>query len=275
MAENAFSIVTADGAAPRRFLLFLHGILGRGSNWRTVARKVVAARPVWGVALVDLRMHGGSQGFAGPHTVAAAARDLLALDGVLPAPIGGVLGHSFGGKVALEYLRLRPDALDHVMDVDASPSARPLSEDRSSTLEVLELLESLPPRLPSRAALVERAIQAGIGRPLGEWLAMNLESRDGQFALMLDLKAVREMLADYLTVDLWPVVEAVPGRARLDVIIGDRSGVFPPEDRERLARAADAQPTRLFVHTLPTGHWVHAEDPMGLVRILTSVIPAI
>src|SRR5690606_41911913 len=43
-----------------RWMLFLHGILGRRSNWRSFSRRWVAARPGWGAVLVDLRGHGDS-----------------------------------------------------------------------------------------------------------------------------------------------------------------------------------------------------------------------
>ena len=273
MPANAHSLVVADGVAPaaaRQWMLFLHGILGRGNNLRAIARRVVAARPAWGVALVDLRMHGASRGFAPPHTVENAAADLQLLEAGLPGPVRGVLGHSFGGKVALAYLERRGGALSHVIDVDASPAARRLSADRSTTVAIIELLEQLPPSLPSRAALIEGVAEIGIDRSLGEWLAMNLEAHAGGFRLALDMVAIRALLDDYLARDLWGVVEALPPATRLDVIIGDRGGVFPPEDRARLAAAAAAQPGRLLVHTLPTGHWVHVEDPEGLVRIVVD-----
>ena len=69
----AFSTVTANGAAPSQWMFFLHGIFGSGANWRTFAKRFVEARPSWGAALVDLRMHGASQNCAPPHTIEAAA----------------------------------------------------------------------------------------------------------------------------------------------------------------------------------------------------------
>src|SRR5687767_12064792 len=97
----AHAVLAPEGAAPRRWIMFLHGILGSGANWRSFAKGLLAACPGWGAVLVDLRMHGSSQGFAPPHTVAAAAADLASLG--LPGPLGAVVAHSFGGKVALAY----------------------------------------------------------------------------------------------------------------------------------------------------------------------------
>src|SRR5580692_7313306 len=102
-------------------MLVLHGILGSGNNFATIARRLAAACPAWGFALVDLRMHGQSQGAPPPHTIAAAAEDLGRLEEGLRSPVAGVMGHSFGGKVALAYAARAQHELDQVWVLDASP----------------------------------------------------------------------------------------------------------------------------------------------------------
>ena len=61
----------------------------------------------WRAVLVDLRMHGASQDFSPPHTLAACVADLRALENSI-GPFHGVIGHSFGGKVALELVGAPP-----------------------------------------------------------------------------------------------------------------------------------------------------------------------
>src|SRR5689334_12030746 len=90
------AFVTDPAAQPAQWMLMLHGILGSGGNLRTLARRLVERAPGWGFLLVDLRMHGQSQGAPPPHTIAATAEDLMRLTAQLGLPIGGVLGHSFG-----------------------------------------------------------------------------------------------------------------------------------------------------------------------------------
>src|SRR5689334_4335188 len=94
----AHSLVRSDKAVPERWMLFLHGALGSGSNWRSFARRLVEDLPQWGAVLVDLRMHGASQDLKPPHTLRAAAADLALLETALDRPVRGVLGHSLGGK---------------------------------------------------------------------------------------------------------------------------------------------------------------------------------
>jgi len=262
---------SAEGSRPERWLLFLHGLLGRGGNWRAIARRLVAARPGWGAALVDLRMHGATQGFPPPHTVAATAEDLLALDGALPGPVRAVLGHSFGGKVALAYLVRRGDALDRAVIVDAMPGARPGREGPGTTLDVLGWLGALGV-IPSRADFIARAREAGYGHALAEWLAMNFRRTEAGYELALDLGAIRALLDDYFACDLWPVVERPPGALALHLVIGEHSPVWGAGDRARGDRIAAGSNGRVIVHRLPTSHWVHAEDPDLLLGVLTGAL---
>src|SRR5690606_3974496 len=101
---------TDDGRDGRR-LYVLHGFFGQGRNWSSFARRLVELRPDWVVVLVDLRLHGDSLDLPGPHTLAAAAEDLVGLHEAAAAGAGNasdppeagsarpaLLGHSFGGK---------------------------------------------------------------------------------------------------------------------------------------------------------------------------------
>ena len=91
------------GEYPNIFII--HGILGSGQNWRTFARKLQTRLPNLGIALIDLRNHGRSPRGVAPHTLRACAEDLLRLSADIGEP-DIVIGHSFGGKVALEFSAL-------------------------------------------------------------------------------------------------------------------------------------------------------------------------
>ena len=268
----AHSVVTADGAHPERLVLFLHGILGRGSNWRSFARRLVAARPSWGAVLVDLRMHGDSQPMEPPHTVARAADDLVALEAALALPVRGVIGHSFGGKVALSYVAERGDALSHAFVLDATPGPRPTAAGSEATVAVVDFLSRVEGETwPSRPAFVARAIAEGNAPGLADWLAMNLAPRGDGLAIRLDLAAIRALLADYFARDLWPIVESPPGDLALHVVLGGRSRVFGDEDRARLVAASAAAPTRVHAHVLEdAGHWLHVDDFDGLFAVISA-----
>jgi pimeloyl-ACP methyl ester carboxylesterase len=266
------ALVTAPGATPSAWMLFLHGIFGTGANWRTFARRWTAERPTWGAVLVDLRMHGRSQGFAPPHTIAAAAADLRVLEASVPGPVRAVTGHSFGGKVALEYVASRRGDLERAWIIDSTPGARIDRHGSETTLEVLEILESLPRELPTRQAFQDALAEKGVEPSLVAWLAMNVgpsPGDSGTYVFRLDLAAIRLLLDDYFARDVWPVIESPPSTVRVGLVIGGRSRVFDEADRERARRAAEAHPDRVEVHTIPdASHWVHVDAPDALLAIL-------
>jgi pimeloyl-ACP methyl ester carboxylesterase len=254
--------VAPEGGTPRGWLLFLHGILGSGSNWRTIARRLVAERPDWGALLVDLRMHGRSQGAPPPHTLDAAADDLVRLAANLDVPIRGVIGHSFGGKVAL-VLRGKLE-LAEIWVLDSTPGARPEPRnDPDSAEHVIDALHRLPRAFPDRAAFVAAMTGSGFSRALADWLAMNLEPADGAgYRLRLELDAVGELLTDYYRRDLWSALESGPGA--LHLVVARRSRALDDDDRRRAASLP------ISLHTIEAGHWLHMEAPDALVALLTA-----
>ena len=273
----AHAFVTAPNHVPTRWILFLHGVFGSGNNFRTLARRWVASEPSLGLVLVDLRMHGRSQGFPPPHNLEAAARDLLAIDALVAARGGavrGVVGHSLGGKVALEYVAAKRGRLGRAWIIDSNPGARPNAAGSESTLRVYELLRSLPPLFPTRAAFNDALAAGGLDSAMIQWLAMNVDAVDGGYRFRLDLDAIDALLRDYFVRDLWPIVENPPGDVAVELIIGGRSLVLDSADRERAAQAARENPERVAVHIIPeASHWVHVDAPDALFALLSSHPP--
>jgi len=267
----AHSLVVDKGASPERYVLFLHGILGTRANWRGVAKRVVGDRPEWGAVLVDLREHGESLGQPPPHTLRACADDVAAVVNVLDLPIGGALGHSFGGKVVLEWLRSRDGLETSTWVVDSTPSLSSVARDGSATGEVLRLLERLPIDWESRESFVAAVTDAGQPEPVAQWLAMNLQRRDdGRRRFGPDMGTIRALVADYASTDEWSVVESLPKRCTLDFVLGGRSSVVSQKDRTRLAKIAQRDP-RLRVHVIErAGHWVHVDAADSLISLLVD-----
>jgi pimeloyl-ACP methyl ester carboxylesterase len=245
-------------------------MLGTGANWRSFARRLAGAAPSWGFVLVDLRMHGASQGAPPPHTIARAADDLVRLGDALALPVRGVLGHSFGGKVALAYAARRASPLEQAWVLDASPGARASSA--SSVQGIVALLGRIPEPYASRDAFVEAVMAEGHARSFAEWLAMNVRRGEDGLRLRVDLDAIRALLADHLATDLWPSLEHVPDARAYDIIVGERSDVFDAGDRARLEAIAARDP-RVRMHLLRgAGHWVHVDAPEALFTLVSTAL---
>lgn len=245
---------TTLGKGPRRAVV-AHGILGSGRNWRTLVRKLAARCPEWTFVLVDLRNHGDSQGFSGPHDLEACARDVASFHPEL------VIGHSFGGKVALACLR--DHGLPEVVVLDALPG--PLTGTRQVD-DVLAALHRVPIPLQQRSEL---AGHLPLSPELVAWMSTNLRSGPDGLRWRFDLTAIEEMMADYGRTDFWPLVE------RTDApITFVRAGLSDRWTPEVLARFAELPPwSRVRLTTLANaGHWLHVDDPDGLLHVLVACL---
>ena len=264
----AHTRVAAGGAAPRSWLVVLHGIFGAGRNWTTVARGLADARRDWGALLVDLRMHGASQGFPPPHTLESCAADLAVLKDALGLPVTAVLGHSFGGKVALAYLARRPAGLRQVWVVDADPSA---AEPDGGAWDLLRAVRALPPVFPARADLVAGLARFGFDRRTAEWMATNLAPAADGYRWRLDFDAIEALLRDFFRRDLWTVVEDAPP-VDLRFLKAAESDVMSGAAVARL-EAIGASTGRVEVDRVRGGHWLNADNPGALATLLVSRLP--
>jgi len=255
----------ADGD-PDRWLYVLHGIFGAGRNWATVGRRLHAVRPDWGVILVDLRLHGHSQGFAPPHTLAACVHDLVELSRSVGDRPDGVLGHSFGGKVALMTVPALHPA--QVWLIDATPSRRTPG---GSAVRMLEALKRLPARFADRSAAIGALEETGIARHVAQWMATNLVRAGSVYEWRFDLAGLEALLDDFFRRDLWDVVETPPEGTTIHLVRATGSDVVGDAEMARF-RAAGAG-GRAVAHELHGGHWLHVDDPEGLLRLLADGLP--
>lgn len=274
-------LLAAPGATPTKVVVFLHGILGSGANLRSHARRFIQSRPEFLAALIDLRAHGQSLGVEpftpneveGRHpgdTVAGAAQDIVETAQTWDLPVAAVVGHSFGGKVALAFATLQPK-LQNVMTLDSAPGPRGDARGSEQTVQVLAMLETLQHPWRDRDAFIAEVEHRGLSRALGQWLAMNLEPRPEGFVFRLSLERINALLSDYLAIDLWPVVERAAKEKiepRMHLVIGAKSHVYSPEDRLRAHAIAAESEDHVTVDLLNTSHWVHVEDPQGLSALL-------
>ena len=246
--------------APRAAFI-LHGILGSGRNWEGFARRWVAAAPAWRLCLVDLRNHGESKGFMPPQTLEALADDL----GELAATVGGpewVVGHSYGGKVALHYARAYAGApLSRVWSLDSTPGA---SAGGGGEVErVIEAVGAAPQPVPDRATLRDWFRAQGFSPMLAGWMTTNLRQTPEGLVWRFDVAGIAAMLADFRARDAWDVLESPPAGVHVHLVRAGQSDRWTPDVLHRLA-ASQAE-----VSVLPgAGHWLHVDDPDGLLNRL-------
>lgn len=114
----ALSCIDIAPEGAERTLVFLHGFGGSARQWRYQLTHFADRHRV--IAL-DLRGHGLSDQPDGPYDLATLLNDLDAALRLLDVPKSFVMvGHSFGGALAVEYALRQPARISHLILVAAS-----------------------------------------------------------------------------------------------------------------------------------------------------------
>ncbi|KAG0475862.1 hypothetical protein HPP92_012307 [Vanilla planifolia] len=267
--------------------VFLHGILGGRKNWGSFARRLAQEFPLWQFLLVDLRCHGDSAQIKKhePHTVASAALDVLQLVSQLRMIPRVLVGHSFGGKVVLSMVEQAAKPLARPVRVwvlDATPGkVRTGGDGEDRPGELIAFLQRMPKQVASKQEVVSAIVQEGFSEDVAQWVVTNLRpiSNDSSnslgFSWIFDLDGIAEMFRSYETTNLWKIVENVPSGVHMNFLKAERSlHRWALEDLQRIHAAeelASNEGAGVKMHVLEdAGHWVHADNPDGLFKILSK-----
>lgn len=245
----------------------LHGIYGRGRNWQTIAKGVVAERPEYGCWLVDLPYHGSSPPARHGDTISGLAHDVrewLDAEGVMP---NAILGHSYGGKVALAMAAQWPGARLQVWVIDSTPELKPPS---GSAWGMLEVVRRLPPRFASRDEAVQALVEHGYALGVAQWMATNLAREGEEFVWALDFDAMERLLRDFFSTDLWDVLESPGPEHDIHIVKASESSAISDT---AVARIESASGGRVHLHHRQGGHWIHAESPQVVTELLVNALP--
>ncbi len=129
-------------------VLCIHGITSSRRSWTRFGEALAATHQV---VAYDQRGHGDSAGVGGPMTLERSVADLRAVAATLPGPVHLLVGHSWGGAVAV--LGGRAIAPQKVIAIDPMLHVVPgtFAADYVEDLRVLLALESTPKEAAIRA----------------------------------------------------------------------------------------------------------------------------
>src|SRR3989338_5458761 len=174
------------GTGPQTAIL-IHGVMGSSRNLSTIAKNLVKRFPKWQVILPDLRHHGASGYFDPPNTVRACAQDIFDLN--IQASM--IIGHSFGGKVALCLNELMP--VKQVWVWDAEPG-RVAPE---QTYQTVQKLRQIKMPMPTRQAVQKAILDLGLSREIAAWMTTNLREASGGLIWKFNLEVILELLDSF------------------------------------------------------------------------------
>jgi pimeloyl-ACP methyl ester carboxylesterase len=338
---------------PTHAIGFLHGIMGNKKNWRTPAKTFIRQHPEYAAFAADLRGHGDS-GLLSLSTTAEMKKNTvhscaLDLQDILlskpfqqkfpqlqsSSPSGSsypqerisnysnlvLAGHSFGGKVLLEFLKMlhdrnfspSPASSDHHQKqqhgtqsiaftsfiLDSIPDFfDPTVDDNlhqhHSVNNILSIVEAAPKVYSTKQqALDYLQVQNGLNPMIAQWLLMNLEpvleTSSGssknpikEWRYSFDIQGIVELFDNFKGLSYLDFLENFnmgkeePTKKKGKIVFV-RSGKNPfwkhNSIDERLQAICQKNPHVVYVTMPHVGHWLHSEDLLGMLKLMSEHLP--
>lgn len=249
------STIIGEGAP----FLILHGFLGMSDNWKTLGSKF--AEEGYQVHLIDQRNHGRS-----PHSsemnYEAMSQDVKHYCEVHDLKDIILLGHSMGGKVAMQFAGDFPKMLKKLIIVDISP--RYYAPHHQEILAGLQALDD--EKITSRGDAEDFLSKFVSDKGTRLFLLKNLywKTKD-KLSLRLNLPVLANAAND--------IGLALHDNIRFDkptlFIRGGNSNYITKEDELLINKHFPNSK----IETIPgAGHWVHAEKMNTFFEIVTHFL---
>ncbi len=240
-------------------VIILHGLFGTLDNWQTIARQL---SDEYSVYILDQRNHGRS-----PHTdvhdyhhMAEDLREFMESHWMYDG--AHVIGHSMGGKTAMQFALEHPDLVKKLVVVDIAPKAYPGNHYEIFNALLSMNLNEIENRTEADELLARRIEEEDVRL----FLMKNLTRRkEGGYEFKMNLPVLREHYDDVLAAVEGehpfegPALFIRGGRSK-HVVEGDEvliKKLFPNATIETIDRA---------------GHWVHADAPVQLLKIIQKFL---
>ncbi|MBN2631132.1 MAG: alpha/beta fold hydrolase [Rhodobacteraceae bacterium] len=240
-------------------LLIAHGLYGSARNWGAIARRLADERDV---VAVDMRNHGDSPWWA-THGYPDLAADLA---GVIEG-LGGkadLLGHSMGGKAAMQLALTHGGLVRRLVVADIAPVA--YDHDQSRHVRAMRALDLTG--ITTRGEADRRLAEIEDDPSLRAFFLQSLDLKaEGGPRWRLNLDVLETEMAQIVG---WPGTQGRFDGPTL-FLTGANSTYVRPEHRETILNLF---PNARFAKIPGTGHWLHAEKPRAFEETVRVFLTA-
>jgi len=239
-------------------MIILHGVFGSSDNWFSIGKSFAKN---WKVYLVDQRNHGQSF-HSDEFNYPVMANDINTF--IQKESIGRpvVVGHSMGGKVAMQLAFNQPNLIKSLVVVDIAPKKYPVHHK-----QLLDGLLSIDLKnVSSRQDLELHISRFENDSTVRQFLMKNVgRDQNSNFKWKLNLNSIGN--------NLEKLSEALdytnPYQAKMLFIKGDNSDYINNEDEDMIRHAF---PNAKIVSIPDAGHWVQADQPEQFIKVVEDFL---
>ena len=227
-------------------LIVLHGLFGSSDNWLTLGKRYAE---YFHVFIIDQRNHGQSIQ-SDEFNYKLMASDLVDFYKENKLNSAHVLGHSMGGKTAMEFAVNNPDLVDKLLIADIGPKA--YAPHHKTILKGLFSIDLL--KLQSRKEADE--LLSGFIPEIGvrQFLLKNLTRNSSGFEWRINLNGIAKNIEE---IGKGINQNSHFSKQSLFVRGGNSDYILDGDFNQIHSIFKDSR-----IETIPnTGHWLHAEQP--------------
>lgn len=238
-------------------IIILHGLFGMLDNWQTIGKKLAED---YMVVLVDQRDHGKSD-HTDEFNYQVLAEDLRVFMEENWMHEAYIIGHSMGGKTAMQFAVDNPDMIEKLIIVDIGPKAYKAGHD--TIFKALREVEI--DKVKSREEVEESIAKYINDKGVRLFLMKNLQrKKEGGFRWKMNLELLYQEYPN--------IIDAIKYDGTVDVetlfIYGSKSHYIVPSEIEGVKE--------IFPHStfeeVDAGHWIHAEKPDELLTLVKGFL---
>ena len=239
-------------------LIILHGLFGTLDNWQTLGKRWAEDYSVY---MLDQRNHGRSPHFPNISypVMAEDIRQFLEANWIHET---NLLGHSMGGKTAMQLALHYPDLVNKLVVVDILPKAYPPGhKDIFDAMLSLDL-ERTASRQEADVHLANKIPEPGVRQFLLKNLSRN---KEGGFRWKMNLPVLHNHYE--------AILASLEGEYTFEgptlFIKGEHSPYIHEFD---MTLAMEFFPNARLETVRGAGHWVHADQPDELFRLVSDFL---
>ncbi|ELM3617611.1 alpha/beta fold hydrolase [Aeromonas sobria] len=239
-------------------VILIHGLFGSLDNLGLLARDLYEQ---YRVISVDLRNHGASF-HSSEMSYPAQAADVLILMDRLEIAEATLIGHSMGGKVAMQVAKLAPERVTKLVVADMAPVAYPHSR-HQNVFAGLNATLNTPPHSRSEAeAMLAQHIEIPGVR---QFLLKSFAKGEHGWGWRFNVPSLEQ---NYANIMGWPADEHHFKGPVLFIKGGDSDYMQPQYSEAALAQFPAAK-VRIIAGA---GHWLHAEKPALFNKLVVDFL---
>lgn len=245
--------ISGDGTP----LVLIHGLFGSYENLGMIARQLSDS---FKIINLDLRNHGKSA-HAPTMNYSEMATDVVETLQSLGILRFALLGHSMGGKVAMQVAVTHPEMVSELILADISPVPTPPRHQA-----ILQALASIPVAELTDRRHAEPFLSAAVPElAVRQFLLKNLIKDDHQLRWRFNLQA---LIDNYQEILAAPNAQGVYPHPVLFIKGGNSDYILPEHQAIILSKFPQAKAKIIQ----GTGHWLHAEKPAAFAKIVRDFL---